>query len=251
MTTLYLGWQDQLENKLFPVGRLDTYEHAGRPVYEFAYVNGVRDAFENANFAPIPGFGDVSQRYRSSELFPLFFNRVMNLRRPDRPEYLRRLGLDTDTDAVSELAVSGGLRHTDSFAVFPEISPDKDGHFMCRIALQGSPQAGNCEIPSADEPLELNRRTGEVSYNGHPLGALPFGLVDILHKNGDWLPESEAVTITQMNPNAPINSRVLVDFSGRLPAGFRPMEHLPQYQPIAPTADYPTNRSSGRKADTT
>lgn len=76
--------------------------------------------------------------------------------------------------------------------------------------------------------------------------------MDSLRMDNTWQAEDEAVKVVQVNPNAPINSRVLVDFSGKLPPGFRPMEDLPQYQPIVPPPwpHYPTNRSSGKNAET-
>ena len=232
MTTLYLTWQDPQERQWFPVGRLETQEHPGRAVYGFTYVNGVCEAIDSAHFAPIPGFGDIHERYESEELFPLFANRVMDVRRSDRSEYLRRFGLSMDTDPMTELAVSGGVRKTDSFAVFPAINPAVDGSFSCRTALQSTQQGSRWPTLAIGEPLELDRATGNVRYHGVPLGTLPFGLMDCLRSGDAWQAENEAVVVAQFNPNAPINSRVLVDFSGKLPPGFRPMDDLPQYQPI-------------------
>ena len=40
------------------------------------------------------------------------------------------------------------------------------------------------------------------------------------------------VTVARLNRHAPMNQRLLVDFSGRLPPGVNPMDDLPQYQPI-------------------
>ena len=46
-----------------------------------------------AGFRPIPEFPSLSRRYRASELFPTFRNRVMNSNRIDRGTYLNHLGL--------------------------------------------------------------------------------------------------------------------------------------------------------------
>jgi len=85
--------------------------------------------------------------------------------------------------------------------------------------------------------------------DGLHIGWLPRYLVDDLQQDGDWIVDDAKAVVVQVNHHAPISHRLLVDFTGKLPPGFR-MEDLPQYQPIAPAASYPTNKSSGRNADT-
>ena len=43
----------------------------------------------------------------------------------------------------------------------------------------------------------------------------------------------DSVPGVEVNLEAPLSHRLLVDFRGRLPVGFSPMRDLPQYQPIA------------------
>ena len=45
--------------------------------------------------------------------------------------------------------------------------------------------------------------------------------------------------VAQVNQDAPLSHRLLVDFTGQLPPGFR-MENLPQYRPIAIAAPGPS-----------
>ena len=266
MTTLYLAWQDPRSRDWFPVGRLDADQDTEPITYEFVYVNGARDAQKAADFFTIPGFPDVSERYCSGRLFPLFQNRVMNHRRPDRPEYLRQLGLDANSrNPVSELAMTPNRTHNDGFEVFPAIAPDVDGQFITRFALHGlnhtNPHsvARTASLETGESlcvAFELNNpdttHAITVATDDHYIiGWLPRYLIDGLHQDNAWMIADVKATVAQVNLAAPLSHRLLVDFRGSLPAGFRPMEHLPQYQPIAPTADYPTNRSSGRKADTT
>lgn len=239
MNSIYLEWQDTEEGCQFPVGRLDVDRQSEPPVYTFRYVNGVRDAMSRAHFIPIPGFWDIDKAYQSPELFPMFQNRVMDRRRPDRSEYLFRLGLKEDADELAELAVSGGRRLTDNFQTFPVIVPDDNGLFDCRYALQRSITDGSLHyLPTLmpGETLDLDQKTGEVFFEGHLVGALPYGLMNGLRINDTWQAENESVKIVQVNPNAPNNSMVLVDFRGKLPPRFRPMADLPQYQPIISSA---------------
>ena len=259
MTTLYLAWQDADSRRWFPVGQLVAYNGNGIAaagaaatdvMYEFAYITGAQDAQKAAGFPPIPGFPDLTRQYRSIRLFPLFQNRVMNQGRPDRADYLRRLGLAEDTDAMSELAASGGPRRTDTYRVFPAIVPSADdGRFTYRCPLHGlrdivadaikhteTLQPGDALnlVSDSDNPaaLSVKVKTG----NGHHIGWLPRYLVDDLQHDGDWLVEDARATVAQVNLDGPLSHRLLIDFSGKLPPGFR-MEDLPQYRPIAAPAD--------------
>ena len=254
MNKLYLAWQDYDSRRWFPVGQLLAHNGsstadagAGADVeYEFAYINGALEAHKAAGFRPIPGFPKLEKRYRSRRLFPLFQNRVMNSSRPDRAEYLRRLGLTENTDPISELAASGGQRRTDTYQVFPPIVPGGDGRFRYRCLIHGlrhrSPDAiRRTELLAEGETLEVSPEADNpaatlavkvATADGQHIGWIPRYLVDDLQENGAWLITDVAASVAQVNPAGPLNHRLLLDFSGRLPPGFR-MEALPQYQPIA------------------
>lgn len=105
--------------------------------YKFGYVRGAMRASSESGFEPLYDFPDFRVRYESSELFPLFKNRLLSKSRADFPEYLRQLNL-TDVAAPLEiLSVGGGNRTTDSFEVFPKIERRPDGAFRCRFLLHG------------------------------------------------------------------------------------------------------------------
>lgn len=247
MTVLYLAWQDRKNRGWFPVGRLVRRESV--PVgYEFEYIRGAERAKRLAGFAGIPGFPEMGKRYTSPSLFSTFRNRAMNPRRPDRPEYLKQLGLDGDErDEVAELSVSGGRIQSDRFEVFPEIAPDADGRFASRFMLHGLRHTNPDSIRRSDSleageslvlSLELNnpftRYAVSVKTRDHYLlGWLPHYLVDSLHRDNSWLVADVEATAERVNPDAPLSHRVLASFSGRLPAGVNPMSELEQYQPIA------------------
>ncbi len=250
MDALYLAWQDSQSRRWFPVGKLVVHRDSepGGDEYEFAYIGGVQDAQGTANFRPIVGFPNLTKRYRSVGLFPLFQNRVMNARRPDRPEYLRRLGLDDNADAVEELAVSSGLKHTDNFEVFPPLMAGNDGRFTYRCMVHGlrhrkAEAVRRIESLEPGEALKLSAQTDNSeaklaikvsAEDGHHLGWLPRYLVDDLQQDdGTWIVTDPQATVAQVNLGAPLSHRLLIDFSGKLPPGFS-MEDLPQYQPIVP-----------------
>ena len=68
--------------------------------------------------------------------------------------------------------------------------------------------------------------------DGHHIGWMPRYLVDDLQQDSVWMVADPKAAVAQVNPDAPLSHRLLVDFTGQLPPGFR-MEDLPQYRPIA------------------
>ena len=172
----------------------------------------------------------------------------MNLRRPDRPAYLRQLGLgDGDWSPVAELAASG--LYNDNFEVFPTIVPDSDGRFDTRFVLHGLRHTNLDSIRRTEkladgEQLQLSFELNNPAavhaitvktFDQYILGWLPRYLVDGLHQDGAWMVTDAKAAVAQVNLDAPLSHRLLVNFSGKLPPGFR-MEDLPQYQPIAGAA---------------
>ena len=246
MTTIYIAWQDYQSRRWFPVGRL-VYREANRPEFEFAYIRGARQAEQVAAFTRIPGFPDMNQLYKASVLFPAFRNRVMNMSRPDRPEYLSQLGININTwDELAELAVSGGRSHSDRFEAFPEIVPDEDGRFASRFILHGLRYTNPDSVRRTDSlevdellvlSFELNNPITEhaISVKTHDqyvLGWLPDYLVAAMHQDNAWMVNEIETRVAQVNRDAPLSHRLLVDFSGRLPKGVSPMRDLPDYDPI-------------------
>ena len=135
--TLFLAWQDSGNTRLwFPVARLDA--DVEEPWYRFRYIRGAERARAEARFPLLLEFPDIEGDYCAHDLFPLFQNRVINPRRPDREVYLRSLDLGPDANPIEILSTSGGRRVTDAYEVFPKLVKDStDGSFSCRFFLHG------------------------------------------------------------------------------------------------------------------
>ena len=135
--TLFLAWQDGGHTRLwFPVARLDADVNQSR--YRFRYIRGAERAQAEARFPLLLEFPEITGDYCSRDLFPLFQNRVINRRRPDREDYLQSLDLGPDADSIEILSRSGGHRVTDAYEVFPKLVKDSnDGSFSCRFFLHG------------------------------------------------------------------------------------------------------------------
>lgn len=245
MKTLFLAWQDRGPRRAwYPIGRLEADVPASH--YEFRYTKGAERARREAGFPVLPAFPELHRRYESTELFPLFQNRVFDPRRKDFAEYLRWLDLSPNqADPIEILAVSGGQRQTDNLEVFPKIMKQPDDSFVCRFFLHGirhvsSPAQDRVTQLREDEPLriavELNNPATSVaiqlcSEDYHMLGWTPRYLVGDLVNAVAGAPLLRAKVVRVNEPGVPLNQRVLVELSGNLPSGVEPMSSE-QFQPV-------------------
>lgn len=224
--TLFLAWQDKAGSRQwFPIGRLDVR----RPFYHFRYTGGAKRAQQEAGFPPLIEFPEFDKDYQSSELFPLFSNRVIAPGRPDRAGYLRNLDLPEDANPFEILSVNGGSRVTDAYEVFPKLVKHVDGRFHCRFFLHGWRHVN----PSAQE--RIGRLTaGEGLYVAleltNPATTLAVQVQTTDYHMIGWTPRylvtdltaamaetaNYSAQVVRINPQpAPSKQRVLVEMRGR------------------------------------
>jgi hypothetical protein len=243
MKSLFLAWQAPTR-AWFPIGRLNA-DYA-RSHYIFQYTQGALRAGRQVGFMPLTAFPDIHERYESAELFPVFKNRVLDPTRKDFADYLRSLDLDpTNPDPIEILAISGGQRQTDSLEVFPKIEKNENNTFACRFFLHGlrhvseSAQRRSLELIASDSlqvSLELNNpATGPAiqltTKDYEFLGWAPRYLVSDLLKAIATSRDVSAHVVRVNEVGVPLNRRVLIELSGRLPAGFEPMSGS-DFQPV-------------------
>jgi hypothetical protein len=96
MRTLFLAWQTPSDRAWFPVGRLDADTEHSR--YRFSYTGGALTA-EREGFRPMVSFPRIHECYESSDLFPMFKNRVLAHQRRDFTGYLASLALERKRSA--------------------------------------------------------------------------------------------------------------------------------------------------------
>ena len=113
---VFLAWQDPASRAWYPIGRLSCEDGQH---YRFVYTRGFERSRDEAGLTPLIGFPDVHQVYESSELFPLFKNRIMSPQREEYQSYVARMALPEAPSPLSLLARSAGRRTTDSFEIFP------------------------------------------------------------------------------------------------------------------------------------
>ena len=223
---LFLAWQDK-GRQWFPVGRLDT--NVERSQYRFRYTAGAQRAQQEVGFPPVIDFPKLEEDYRSSELFPLFKNRVMVPGRPDFANYLKTLDLSEGANPVEILSVDGGYRVTDAFEVFPKIVKAADGSFRCRFFLHGwrhVNSAGQARLANLapDEKLYVtleltNPATGLAvqiqTLDYHMIGWAPRYLVKDLTMAMAETPGEYAAHVVRVNPlPTPSKQRLLIELKG-------------------------------------
>lgn len=241
MSTLFVALQQPDNGEWIPVAKLDRRDG----VYRFSYTQGVTRA---KDFQPFSGMRHLNVTYESPSLFPLFANRLISKSRPEFKDYLRWLGLsDTADDPMAILALTGGIRGTDSIELFQPPVVSTDGHYevdffarslshLPKPAVEhiGTMHKGDRLFLMRDgqndfDPLALALRTGTPSYF---LGYCPKYYVQDL---GVLLANPECdlqVHVKCVNLDAPLNMRLLCSASAIVPQIFSPLGRERDFQPM-------------------
>lgn len=225
--TFFLAWQDKRNRGWFPIGRLDVDVDCAD--YRFRYIKGAEQAQEKVGFTPLTEFPDFREKYRSSELFPTFKNRVMPRSRPGFATYMHALDLSEFVNPIEILTVNGGHRATDAYEVFPKIARRKDGSFTCRFLLHGNRYTN----PSSVKRIKRLNKGDSLCLTTEPhnpqtglsvqiqtedyymIGWAPRYLVKDLVAAIDETGEYSAHVVRVNPPPAPSSRRVLIEISGR------------------------------------
>jgi HIRAN domain len=222
-----------------PIGRLAFQNN----IFRFAYTHGAK-ALEG--FQPFTGMTDLDKVYESSELLPIFSNRLMSSSRAEYKQYLHWSGFDTGSspDPLAILAVNQGLKQTDLIEVFPVPKPNSGGHYEGKFFLHGLRHM-NDEAKAAallikngqplflvPEPSNQYDRTAVAihlqSVDGVKIGYVPRYLTEDFgflreHCNSDVM----KVWAEQVNPDAPLQQRLLCGLKACWPTGFKPFSTEP------------------------
>ena len=239
MKTLYLIWR-QPERRWWPVGRL----RREGSTYVFEYTRGAIAA-KAGGFRPLLSFPELDTAYVSSDLFPLFANRLPPSSRDDYKQFVEALDLGDERDPLVLLGRSGGERQTDTFEVFPAPERTPEGRFETTFFVRGlryRPQETHEEVlrlrsgdgltlePEPDNPHdELAVRV--LSDRRTHLGHVPRYLApDVQH-----LRESGVDVVARVRrvspPPAPMQFRVLCELSAEWPPEFSPLRSE-EFEPL-------------------
>lgn len=234
---LLVAWQHPETRTITPVGVLEQ-RAAG---YSFAYL---RHALEVPGFRPFIGFDNLHSRYESPTLFSLFRQRLMDPRRPDYDHYMDVLGLVKNATPLEVLGRSEGGRVGDSIFLIREPEITADNQTSCTFFVHGVRyiegaatritllQPGEELLLRDDHGNRFNPRAVLVSASDNQqLGWVPDALVDYVQAARTAAPTS--VRVKQVNDtDVPPNLRLLVQFQGHVPSGYRPFAG-PEWQALA------------------
>ncbi len=230
-----------------PVGRLE-YDDG---VYRFVYTQGARTL---EGFRAFHGMEDLGRIYESDDLFPIFKNRLMPASRPEYQAYLRWSGFDSSFDAndplapISILAVTEGIRQTDSIEVFPCPVPDSNGCYVNKFFVHGLrylPKASQerltqlrsgerlalmADICNETDPFAVALRTveGDRMLVGYVPRYLAYDIWELIR---GCSPEYMDVVVERVNADAPQQQRLLCRMNSCWPEGFQPCA-TEEFQPI-------------------
>jgi len=231
MKILFISWQDPLNRCWFPVGRL-TYDDS---VFRFVYTEGSKMA---KNFEPFPGMRNSKIIYESEDLFPIFSNRLLSSSRPEFSKLINWLNLTpAEIDPFVILTLTGGIKQTDSFEIFPCPLPSEDGKYELNFFSRGLSHEPEATQKRADElvPGEklfvmkdvqneydmkalLLRTDDPVMIVGYCPRYLATDLNLLIEKNG---PKNLEFSVKKVNQDAPYQLRLLCKVSTPWPRDFK------------------------------
>lgn len=244
MVTLYIVWQDPSSRTWIPVGRLTRNGD-----YEFVYTKG---ALRSKQFIPFGRMTNLSTRYRSHELFPLFANRLLSKSRPEYQSYLGWLGTESgNDDPLTLLARSGGLRATDSLMMYVCPEPTRNGKYELHFLSHGISHLPPC----ADQRigvLEKNERVFPMFdvLNPYDPNAVALRTDDpptmigycprfvardvrrIFEKTSPANRDSIKFVVERVNQDAPHQFKLLCKMTAPWPRDFSPCSD-PEFMPLA------------------
>lgn len=242
MKCLYVAWRggDDTNGQWGPVGRLD-YKDG---FYRFCYTQGAKTLPGFVPFYEMPKLEDI---YESSELPPLFANRLFPKSRPEYKQFLTWGGFDPDNppEPLAFLGVTLGIRQTDSVEVFPCPTPDNDGCYTNKFFLHGLRHRGPEAVERIaklreDEPLYLSPEPDNpkdknavvvMTDDECVLGYVPRYLTaDALYLIDECV-SCIHLYVGRVNLDAPFQQRLLCVMHGCWPEGFRPCSSE-AYRPI-------------------
>jgi hypothetical protein len=241
MTSLYVFWQHPESRSWFPVGILQRTNDG----FEFAYTQGAEEADD---FIPFGRMIDLYKRYKSSDLFPFFSNRLMSPKRPEFDQFIHWIAAEREADdPLVVLSRTGGKRATDPLVLYSKPEPNSgnefDLFFLCH-GIEYLPKSASGRIATLDvdeilfpmldisNPYDAHAiaiRTGDPR---HLIGYVPrFFAKELRTCVESSRREDVHLKVARVNLEAPLQFRLLCRFTSPWPSGFEPWNQ-PEYQPL-------------------
>ncbi len=232
MRDLYVAWRDPKDRRWLPVGLL---RFDGQS-YLFMYTEGARQSPRFTQFACMDDFTTI---YKSEELFPIFANRILSRKRPEYHEFLQWLDIPEDSaDALTLLARTGGIRETDSLALFSCPQRGSDNTYRVQFFSHGIRHLSEATVQRISDLAPKERLyLMPDPQNPHDACALAVRTDDPIFIVGycprylasDFLTvlksvdvDKTTVRVERVNEDAPLQLRLLCSLSAPWPDNFQP-----------------------------
>ncbi len=239
---LFLAWQDPIDRRWLPVGYLEVNEKGD---YVFRYTLG---SLYSNRFMPIDPMRDLGKVYEFSDLLPWFENRMLSKSRPEYKRYIEWLNVkDNGNDPLTVLAITEGVRGTDSFEVFKCPVPNSEGEYEVQFFSHGlrylrqdcinrvnELDTGESlrimlDVQNEYDYMALALRTEDpLTVVGYCPRYLTQDFYTILE---ECEPSDIEVSVQKVNIDAPLNIRLLCKIVAPWPENFKPCSG-PEYKPI-------------------
>ena len=230
---LYVAWQDQDTRAWHTFARL---RRIGGD-YELVFTRGA----ERLQSIPMNLFNmDLSKRYKSEELIPLFQNRLPSRSRSDFRKMAKWLNLSGDENQFDLLSRFGLIPGTDSILIYPEPKIDSGEYhlefFVHGIRHMGEEALKHCGLigegdrllPVLDvqNPADQNavalRREGDSVLIGYAPAFYASDLKTLL--SSPRIANSARITTVRNNEDAPTQLRLLCRFVSTVTPDFRALD---------------------------
>lgn len=230
---IFISWQSQETRNWYVVGNL---EYDGQN-YNFRYTNGSKKALEDG-FTAFQGMNELNIVHSSSDLFPLFQNRVLSKRRPEYPRFISWLRLGKDATEMDLLERSNGIKVTDNLQTFSRLRIDESGSFDCCFFLHGlshRTQEAKDFVSKLtlgdqlflrkelDNPYDINAtmvlsssKEGSALKLGYCPRYLSADISKLLDGNSDLI----EFTVESFDDNAPIHYQLMCRLAGQVKKSF-------------------------------
>lgn len=239
MHNLFLAWQDQQTRRWHTIGRLSKREKE----YEFVFTKGA------AALRTVPRDllrMEPGKRYLSSELMPVFKNRLLNPSRADFRKIADWVGIEDNDDEFKKLEKFGRVAGIDALMVYPEpiisgetYSVDFLVHGMrhlpanimdrCKLISEGDVLT---PILDVQNPVDLNAVGLKEKDWNIIIGYVPAFYANDLYRilRNSTLAMTAKINVVKNNKDAPIQLRMLCRFTSNVDPGFsqfQTTEHEP------------------------
>ncbi|MDQ8951927.1 hypothetical protein RFH42_03030 [Acinetobacter rudis] len=131
MKTVYILWQDSsYSGRMWHTVAKINLTNSG--TYLLNYTIGAK----NPRFQPFVKMADKSKKYESNELFNFLKNRIPPESRPEHEALFQWCDLDTQSNYLELLAISGGEKATDNYRVI-SLPENSNGQYISTFFVSG------------------------------------------------------------------------------------------------------------------